>query len=67
MSKFDRRIFISIAIGIWALAMTQIFKPNIADAGLTSMTPIKTIVSGRCPEWIKKTDPRDGITKWYTN
>ena len=53
MSKFDRCIFISIAIGIWALAMTQIFKPNIVDAGLTSMTPIKTIVSGRCPEWIK--------------
>ena len=53
MSKFDRCIFISIAIGIWALAMTHIFKPNIADAGLTSMTPIKTIVSGRCPEWIK--------------
>ena len=53
MSKFDRCIFISIAIGIWALAMTQIIKPNIADAGLTSMTPIKTIVSGRCSEWIK--------------
>ena len=33
--------------------MTQILKPNIADAGLTSMTPIKTIVSSRCPEWIK--------------
>ena len=53
MSKFDHFIFVTISIGIWALAMPQIFKPNIADAGLTSMTPIKTIVSGRCPEWIK--------------
>lgn len=26
MSKFDRCIFISIAIGIWALAMTQVFE-----------------------------------------
>jgi len=33
MSKFDRCIFISIAIGICALSITQIFKPNIADAG----------------------------------
>ena len=28
MSKFDRCIFISIAIGIWAFAMTQVFKPS---------------------------------------
>ena len=28
MCKFDRCIFISIAIGIWALAMTQVFKPS---------------------------------------
>ncbi len=33
MSKFDRCIFISIAIGIWALAITQIFKPEILQAG----------------------------------
>ena len=32
MSKFDRCIFISIAIGIWALAMTQVFKPSSAVA-----------------------------------
>ena len=33
MSKFDRCIFISIAVGIWVLAMTQIFKPEILQAG----------------------------------
>ena len=33
MSKFDRCIFISIAIGIWALAMTQVFQPKILQAG----------------------------------
>ena len=32
MSKFDRCIFISIAIGIWALAMTQVFKPDFVKA-----------------------------------
>ena len=32
MSKFDRCIFISIAVGIWALAMTQVFKPSSAVA-----------------------------------
>ena len=32
MSKFDRGVFIFIGLGIWALAMTQIFKPSILDA-----------------------------------
>ena len=32
MSKFDRCIFISIAVGIWALAMTQVFKPEPVSA-----------------------------------
>jgi len=32
MSKFDRCIFISIAVGIWALAMTQVFKPEAVIA-----------------------------------
>ena len=27
MSKFDRCIFISIAVGIWAFVLTQIFIP----------------------------------------
>ena len=40
MSKFDRCIFISIAIGIWALAMTQVFKPSSVNAGMDcSSTP----------------------------
>ena len=32
MSKFDCCIFISIAIGIWVLAMTQVFKPLSVSA-----------------------------------
>ncbi|MDP7499458.1 MAG: hypothetical protein QGH50_08465, partial [SAR324 cluster bacterium] len=32
MSKFDRCIFISIAVGIWALAMTQVFESKIVVA-----------------------------------
>ena len=28
MSKFDRSIFISIAIGIWAFVLTNIFEPS---------------------------------------
>ena len=42
MSKFDRRIFISIAIVIWALAMTQVFEPSPVNAGMDcSSTPSK--------------------------
>jgi len=32
MSKFDRGVFIFIGLGIWALAMTQIFQPSTAVA-----------------------------------
>ena len=32
MSKFDRCIFIFIGLGVWALAMTQIFQPSPAIA-----------------------------------
>ncbi len=32
MSKFDRGVFIFIGLGIWALAMTQIFQPSPAVA-----------------------------------
>ena len=30
MSKFDRGVFIFIGLGIWVLAMSQIFAPKIA-------------------------------------
>jgi|OM-RGC.v1.037118133 hypothetical protein len=33
MSKFDRGVFIFIGLGIWALAMTQVFKPSSVVAG----------------------------------
>ena len=55
MSIFDRCIFISIAIGIWALAMTQIFKPQLLQAsfGITySEKP--TLVSHKCPRFVKE-------------
>ena len=32
MSKFDRCIFISIAIGIWSLVLTQVFEPSLVIA-----------------------------------
>ena len=56
MSKFDRCIFISIAIGIWALAMTQVFKPEILEAGITFKTTYSnpTYVHGYCPNFIKE-------------
>ena len=37
MSKFDRGVFIFIGLGIWVLAMSQIFAPKIADAGLSAI------------------------------
>ena len=56
MRRFDRCIFISIAIGIWALAMVQIFKPEIIQAGKSSpdsgQLPPLTVVSGECPNYI---------------
>ena len=51
MSKFDRCIFISIAIGIWALAMVQLFKPEQIQAGFTNRVmevPLSYTV-GKCP------------------
>ena len=32
MSKFDRGVFIFIGLGIWALAMTQLFDSEIINA-----------------------------------
>ena len=32
MSKFDRGVFIFIGLGIWALAMTQMLKPDLVNA-----------------------------------
>ena len=70
MSNIDRCIFISIAIGIWALAMTQIFKPEILNAswihGETNVdtTNIRTV----CPKdfnfrnWIKGEIYKSGQT-----
>ena len=32
MSKFDRCIFVSIAVGIWAFVLIQIFEPVALEA-----------------------------------
>ena len=61
MSKFDRSVFIFIGVGIWA-AMSQIFAPKIADAGLSAIQPIKSIVTGKCPDWIKNKIIESGST-----
>jgi len=39
MSKFDRSIFISIAIGIWAFVLTNIFEPSTLIAHSDGHTP----------------------------
>ena len=56
MSKFDRCIFISIAIGIWALAMTQVFKPEILQASFVGNNSdlLFTTVEGKCPGYTTK-------------
>ena len=54
MSKFDRCIFISIAVGIWALAMTQVFdsKPiNASNHRVWSWQYKLGYVIGECPPW----------------
>ena len=59
MSKFDRCIFISIAIGIWALAMTQLFDSetvNAAKTGATWSSPNITAVTRPCPSGITNLD-----------
>ena len=52
MSKFDRCIFILIAIGIWALTMTQVFKPEPLEAkyGFTNWKEPTTMLA-ECPKW----------------
>ena len=51
MSKFDRCIFISIAIGIWALAMTQLFDSEIINAQTYHSQNMwdETKVVAKCP------------------
>ena len=39
MSKFDRCILISIAIGIWAFVLTNIFEPSTLIAHSDGHTP----------------------------
>ena len=55
MSKFDRCIFISIAIGIWALAMTQVFKPEILQAVSSKAMGqnIASVTGSDCPNGMK--------------
>ena len=54
MSKFDRGVFIFIGLGIWALAMTQIFKSEILQAGYTAKTDMIwfSSISGKCPKGV---------------
>ena len=53
MSKFDRGVFIFIGLGIWALAMTQIFKPETVFSAGSHGDISRTLVTGLCPEHIK--------------
>ena len=52
MSKFDRGVFIFIGLGIWALAMTQVFEPGKTKAA-TFFTQHQepTRMIAKCPEW----------------
>ena len=47
---------------VWALAMSQIFASKIAEAGLSAIQPIKSIVTGKCPDWIKNKIIESGST-----
>jgi|OM-RGC.v1.032119436 hypothetical protein len=64
MSKFDRCIFISIAIGIWALAMTQVFKPQILQAGkMGNIENNGTLVFANCPRGVNNTQYNESTGK----
>ena len=51
MSKFDRGVFIFIALGIWALAMTQVFETKSVVASVLSAIDQQFLsaVTGTCP------------------
>ena len=52
MSKFDRGVFIFIGLGIWALAMTQVFEPGkIKAASFFTQYQEPTRMIAKCPEW----------------
>jgi len=52
MNKFDRCIFISIAVCIWALAMVHLYKPEPIQAGFTGKNSDLWLstVKGKCPD-----------------
>ncbi len=52
MSKFDRSVFIFIGLGIWALAMVYLFKPEPIKAGYTGKNSDLWLstVKGKCPD-----------------
>jgi hypothetical protein len=65
MSKVDRWVFIFIGLGIWALAMTQVFdatKLKAAKTGATWDSPNITAVTRPCPSNINNFDGNDEIT-----
>ena len=68
MSKFDRCILISIAMGIWALTMTQLFDSetvNAAKTGATWSSPNITAVTRPCPSGITNLDGDDEIAECH--
>ena len=60
MSKFDRGVFIFIGLGIWTLAMVQIFQPSPVVA------VNKTCGSLQNPCHVSQAhlSIRDGVGKW---
>ena len=61
MSKFDRGVFIFIGLGIWALAMTQVFKPETVFSAGSHGGIRRTLVTGLCPEFIKNERVKEGM------
>ena len=60
MKRFDRVILISLSIGVWALVMTQIYKPVTASAlssELSQAVKINGTVETKCSitDWTKVT------------
>ena len=77
MSKFDRGVFIFIGLGIWALAMVQMLKPqNLTAQDFLNYSSVShpwqtsgTIITRKCPGNIKSVNFQytDGELEEVTN
>ena len=68
MNKSDRIVLLFVGLGIWVLALTQIFESNNVNAAKTGATwssPNITAVTRPCPTGLTNLDGDDEIAECH--